>query len=176
LSLLVLPEELRPKLKDPLGRLCRGNGLECVNAMDSDLKASKKIAAVGDMTAFYLMQANIRPEVIIVDHKTKRSPLPDHVRQSLVLDNYKTVEVVNPPATLTGGLIDLIKDALSRDEHVKIVVDGEEDLATLPAILYAPLGSVVVYGQPGEGMVMVTVTHEKKEQIKNLMDKMIVEE
>jgi uncharacterized protein (UPF0218 family) len=176
LSLLVLPEKLRPKLKNPLGRLCRGNGLECINAMDSDLKASKKIAAVGDMTAFYLIKANIRPDVIIVDHKTKRAPLPHHVRQSLVQDNYKTVEVVNPPATLTSGLIDLIKDALRQDERVKIVVDGEEDLATLPAILYAPLGSVVIYGQPDEGMVTVIVTPEKKEQIKKLMDEMIVEE
>ena len=40
---------------------------------------------------------------------------------------------------------------------MKIVVEGEEDLATLPAILYAPPGSVVVYGQPDEGSVLVKV-------------------
>jgi uncharacterized protein (UPF0218 family) len=173
---LVLPEELRPELKNPLGRLCKGDGLECVKAMSTDLSAARKIAAVGDMTAFYLLESSIRPDVIIVDHKTKRAPLPDNIMHSLVRDNYKTVEVANPPATLTSALLDLIKYALCNGERVKIVVDGEEDLATLPAILFAPQGSAVVYGQPNEGMVIVTVTPEKKEQIRNLMDKMIVEE
>ncbi len=56
------------------------------------------------------------------------------------------------------------------------MVDGEEDLATLPAILYAPLGSAVVYGQPNEGSVLVMVTPEKKKQIENLMKQMIMEE
>lgn len=163
-------------MKNPLGRLCKGNGLECIKAMDYELKGAKKIAAVGDMTAFYLLEVGLQPDLIIVDHKTKRAFIPDHIRQSLTQDNYKTVEVVNPPATLTRDLIDLIRDSLKRDCHVKIVVDGEEDLATLPVILYAPLGSAVIYGQPNEGSVIVNVTPEKKEQIKSLMDKMIVEE
>ena len=59
---------------------------------------------------------------------------------------------------------------------MKIIVDGEEDLATLPAILYAPLGSAVVYGQPNEGSVLVDVTPEKKLHIEEFMKKMIVEE
>ncbi len=176
MKLLVLPEELRSELKSPLGRLCKGNGIECIKAMASELKAAKKIAAVGDMTAFYLLEADVQPDLIIVDHKTKRALIPDQIRQSLVQDNYKTVEVANPPATLTRDLIDLIRNSLSGNERVKILVDGEEDLATLPVILYAPLGSMVVYGQPNEGSVIVNVTAEKKEQIKKFMDKMIVEE
>ena len=59
---------------------------------------------------------------------------------------------------------------------MKIVVDGEEDLATLPAILYAPLGSVVIYGQPNEGSVLVNVTSEMKLKIDKFMKQMIVEE
>ena len=73
-------------------------------------------------------------------------------------------------------LIELIKDSLAGAERIKIVVNGEEDLATLPAILYAPLGSAVVYGQPNEGSVLVEVTLEKKEQIKDLMKRMVLEE
>ena len=82
----------------------------------------------------------------------------------------------NPAATLTQELVDVIKDLLAGDRRVKIVVDGEEDLATLPAILYAPLGSTVVYGQPNEGSVAVVVTPERKEYAKSIMDKMIVED
>jgi uncharacterized protein (UPF0218 family) len=175
LKLQLLPESLRSELKEPLGKLCKGSGLECVLAMDSDLRAAKKIVAVGDMTAFYLLEASIVPDLAIVDNKTKRMPAPDHVRRSLEHDSYRTIEVKNPPATLTKDLIDVIRESLSSDERIKIVVDGEEDLATLPAILYAPLGSAVVYGQPNEGSVLVIVTPEKKKHIENLMKQMIME-
>ncbi|MDM7912505.1 MAG: GTP-dependent dephospho-CoA kinase family protein [Methanotrichaceae archaeon] len=176
MKLQLLPESLRAELKAPLGTLCKGSGLECVFAMDSELRAAKKVVAVGDMTAFYLLEASIVPDLAIVDNKTKRMPAPDHVRRSLEQDNYKTIEVKNPPATLTQNLIDVIQESLSGDERIKIVVDGEEDLATLPAILYAPLGSAVVYGQPNEGSVLVVVTQEKKKHIENLMKRMITEE
>jgi len=176
LKIMLLPEELRSLLKEPLGRLCRGQGLECVKAMDKELKAASRVIAVGDMTAFYLLDASYMPDLVIVDNKTKRMPAPDHVLQSLQHDSYKTVEVKNPPATLTKELIEIMEESLKRDEHVKIVVEGEEDLATLPAILYAPLGSAVIYGQPNEGSVIVKVTPEKKKQIENLMKRMIVEE
>lgn len=167
---------MRSDLKNPLGRLCKGNGLECIRDMERELKAAKKIAAVGDMTAFYLLESGLKPDLIIVDHKTKRMQTPEHIKKSLIKDSYKTVEVVNPPATLTNDLLGAISSSLSQEEQTKIVVDGEEDLATLPVILYAPLGSVVIYGQPNEGSVIVNVTSEKKEQIKKLMNKMIVEE
>ena len=173
---LLLPEELRFELKDPLGRLCRGEGPECVRAMESELRAARRIAAVGDMTAFYLLKASIVPDLAIVDNKTKRMPIPDHVVQSLDHDSYRTVEVKNPAATLTKDLMDLIRDSLKGEVRVKIIVDGEEDLATLPAILYAPLGSVVVYGQPNEGSVLVKVTAEKKKHVEELMNRMIVED
>jgi uncharacterized protein (UPF0218 family) len=173
---LLLPKELRSALKSPLGTLCSGDGVECIRSMDSDLRSATKIAAVGDMTAFYLYKASIAPDLAIVDKKTKRMPAPEHVLRSLERDSYRTVEVKNPAATLSRELMDLIKESLSRDEHIKIVVDGEEDLATLPTILYAPLGSVVIYGQPGLGSVLVKVTPEKKRQIEELMKKMIVEE
>lgn len=159
-----------------MGDLCKGDGLECVQAMDLDLKAAVKLIAVGDMTAFYLLKASIVPDVVIVDNKTKRMPIPDHVVKSLDHDSYKTVEVKNPPATLTKELMDMIRESLQEADRIKIVVDGEEDLATLPAILYAPLGSVVVYGQPNEGSVMVKVTTEKKKHIEELMKQMIVED
>lgn len=176
MKLLLLPESLRSLLKEPLGTLCKGSGLECVRTMEPELRSAKKIAAVGDMTAFYLLEASIEPDLAIVDNKTKRLPVPEHVQKSLKHDLYRTVEVKNPPATLTKDLMDLIRESLSGDERTKIVVDGEEDLATLPAILYAPLGSAVVYGQPNEGSVLVIVTEEKKKHIENLMKQMIKEE
>ncbi len=173
---LILPDELRFLLKEPLGRLYRCNGIDCVRAMEEELKSAPKVVAVGDVTAFYLMEASLLPDLIIVDHKTKRSSTPDHVRQGLDSDGYRTVEVKNPAATITSELIDLIKRSLGQKDKTRIVVDGEEDLATLPVIQYAPLGTAVVYGQPNEGSVLVIVTPDKKAEIDNLIEKMILED
>lgn len=163
-------------LKNPLGKLYRGNGTECVEAMRDELEKAEKVVAIGDMTAFYLLKSSIIPDLAVVDNKTKRARIPDQVLQSLDHNSYKRMEVKNPPATLTKELIELIRDSLAGEERVKIVVEGEEDLATLPAILYAPTGSVVVYGQPDEGSVLVRATPEMKMYIDELMKKMIVEE
>jgi len=176
LRLLLLPDELRSSLKEPLGRLYKGNGLECITAMEKELLFAKKVVAIGDMTAFYLLKASIVPDLLVVDNKTKRMQVSDHITEMLDHESYKTIRVNNPAATISKDLIDLIQDSLNSDEHVKIVVEGEEDLATLPAILYAPMGSVVVYGQPNEGSVLVNVTPERKLYIEEFMKRMIVEE
>ena len=176
MRLLLLPDELRSSLKEPLGRLYKGNGLECITAMEKELLFAKKVVAIGDMTAFYLLKASVVPDLLVVDNKTKRMPVSDHIIKMLDHESYKTVRVKNPAATVSKDLIDLIQDSLNSDEHVKIVVEGEEDLATLPAILYAPMGSVVVYGQPNEGSVLVNVTPERKLYIEEFMKRMIVEE
>jgi len=176
LGLLLLPDELRSVLKEPLGKLCRGEGLDCVRAMEKDLKRAHKLVAVGDMTAYYLLKAGVVPDLLIVDNKTKRMPVSDQVLDELDHKSYKTMPVQNPAATLSGDLMDLIRESIQGQDKIKIIVEGEEDLATLPAILYAPLGSAVVYGQPNEGSVLVDVTAEKKLHIEELIKRMIVEE
>lgn len=161
-----------------MGRLFKGRGQECIAPMQGLLAPAPRVIAVGDVTTFCLLSYSGRkPDICIVDHKTKRKPVPDHVQQGIgELDEYERIEVANPPATLTQELVDVIRNLLAGDRRVKIVVDGEEDLATLPAILYAPLGSTVVYGQPNEGSVAVVVTPERKAYAKSIMDKMIVED
>jgi hypothetical protein len=140
------------------------------------LKSASKIVAVGDITTFCLLESSIVPDLCIVDNKTKRRPAPDHVRRGIEETKYKTIEVENPPATISFELIDIIREALAGDTRIRILVEGEDDLAALPAILHGPPGSVVVYGQPNEGSVLVVVTPEKKEEVKRIMDRMIVEE
>ena len=41
-------------------------------------------------------------------------------------------------------------------------VEGEEDLLAIPAVTKAPLGSIVYYGQPKVGVVMVAVDEEAR--------------
>ena len=55
-----------------------------------------------------------------------------------------------------------------------VIVDGEEDLLALVAISVAPDGSLVVYGQPNEGLVLVPVTSQKKKEIADILALMAV--
>ncbi len=48
-------------------------------------------------------------------------------------------------------------------------IEGEEDLLALPFFLLAELSSVVVYGQPFEGMVVVRVTKAIRTKAKRLI-------
>jgi uncharacterized protein (UPF0218 family) len=82
---------------------------------------------------------------------------------------FTEISVDNPAGVITEDLIDAVGNALKSDEHVRIFVRGEEDLAAVPAILMAPEGSAVLYGQPDEGVVLVKITSDKKEQMEDLL-------
>jgi GTP-dependent dephospho-CoA kinase len=53
-----------------------------------------------------------------------------------------------------------------------ILVNGEEDLMTIPAILISPLDSLVLYGHPEKGIVIVKVTESKKKEVLSIFNKM----
>ena len=53
---------------------------------------------------------------------------------------------------------------LYQKKRIVIKIDGEEHLSVLPMVLCAPLGFVIFYGQPHEGVVKVEITEEKKEK------------
>ncbi|ABK15101.1 MAG: GTP-dependent dephospho-CoA kinase family protein [Methanothrix sp.] len=176
MRVLVLPEELRDELKEPLGVLYRCHGVECVERMSDHLRAAERVIAVGDITTFYLLKASFIPDLMIVDHKTKRSPVEDSIKRRHLEGSYRVVNVENPAGTLTEELLDAVRESLNGCTPTEIIVDGEEDLAALPAILYAPLGSAVVYGQPSVGSVLVMVTPEKKREIEGILRRMTVKE
>jgi uncharacterized protein (UPF0218 family) len=87
-----------------------------------------------------------------------------------------TVFVNNPAGTLTEEIWDVMNEAVAQApiNRTKISIDGEEDLITLVAVLSAPEGSFVVYGQPREGMVVIKVTSEKKAVVRRFVEEMDV--
>jgi uncharacterized protein (UPF0218 family) len=69
-------------------------------------------------------------------------------------------------------LLDALVAGLDESGTTLIVVNGEEDLATLPAVLAVPDGASVVYGQPDEGMVLVTADNAAKARARQLIEGM----
>ncbi len=160
--LVTLPEGLRGELKTPFGPI----------ETDADAllaEAGRPVVAVGDVVTHHLLDAGSQPAVAVVDGRTQRGVVDREIERAVTEDVDR--EVDNPPATLTRGLVSALVDALRADDPVTILVDGEEDLAVLPAILAAPDGASVVYGQPGEGMVHVRVDDERRERVRTLLER-----
>ncbi len=140
--------------------------------LNMERKKRRKIVTVGDMVTYNAIKAGITPDVAIVDEKTLRARVSEDVIENTKQVFLKTVSAVNPAGTLTSELITAIKEALNSKHPMRIFIEGEEDLATLPAIALAPLSSVIIYGQPFEGVVAVKVTNSKKKLARAIMEKM----
>ena len=67
-----------------------------------------------------------------------------------------------------------IKDALGNENNTKIIVDGEEDLATLAVISLSKIGAKVIYGMPDRGMVVVDVNQQAKKRANDFLNRMLV--
>ena len=167
-----LPDELRGELRKPYGELYSGNSIEVTRQIVNELDNTAKIIAVGDIVTFNLLGAGVVPDISFVDDRTKRNPASDTIMKGTKHPTFKRVTVNNPAGFITDELLDEISKAMDSDTPVRVFVDGEEDLAALPAITMAPISSVIIYGLPDEGAVLVRVTKEKKKEIQSLLDKM----
>jgi uncharacterized protein (UPF0218 family) len=159
-----LPDHLRDELKEPMGPLFT-DGADLLAAAGSPL------IAVGDVVTYHLLAAGRVPDVAVVDERTERSAVDPEVRDAIGGFD-RGVTVGNPPATLTAGLLSALREAIGREGTTLIDVDGEEDLATLPALVLAPAGASVVYGQPGEGMVHATADDDATDRVRGLLARM----
>jgi uncharacterized protein (UPF0218 family) len=83
--------------------------------------------------------------------------------------NGEMVVVSNPPGRITPGLVDEARKAMKRKRRTKMLVKGEEDLAALVCVALAPSGTCLVYGLPGEGMVLVKIDRETSTRAKSLI-------
>ncbi|MCL2135554.1 MAG: DUF359 domain-containing protein [Candidatus Bathyarchaeota archaeon] len=159
--------KLREKLKEPFGILVRGSIDQTMAKMlEIKMQNPVKIISVGDMVTKNLRAYKISPDLAIIDNQCMRKKVQFDVCSANI------VEVENPRGTITIEAIKAIKGAIKNKEYTQIVVNGEEDLLTLIAVLYAPENSVVVYGQPCEGIVVVKVSPEKKTEASEVLKAM----
>ena len=159
-----LPESLREQLKAPLGILLKDTSKE--NILHHTPKGSI-IITVGDATTEKMLSFGLIPSLSIVDGFEKRQ------KRAIPSNDVTKISCDNPAGEITAQSINAIKDALKSNVPVQIVVNGEEDLLVLPVCVHAPQNTVVLYGQPNEGLVIVEITQEirnKTQQLLNLMN------
>ncbi len=162
----LLPERLRKTLARPLGRLFTVEEIASGELSDSIARASF-VVTVGDKVTETSAKMGRAPDVQIVDGRENRK-----ARKPPVVSHAVLVKVSNPPGTITEEAIGAIRTAFAGKKPARVLVDGEEDLLAIPAVLFAPLGASVYYGQPGEGVVLVRSDSRSKSRSRALMAEM----
>src|SRR3989338_66091 len=174
-----MPQNLRLKLKPPIGILIK-------NPEDKILKIGRKlreqidkikpvmITAVGDEVVYMMNKLGFKYQLAIVDFHVKRIKKHKKLADLAFGKISAHSKVPNPAGHITDELVKVIKrnlkESLMDGKLRAIEVAGEEDLASLPAILLSPLGSLVLYGQPEKGVVAVKTTLTKKEELLRLLE------
>ena len=135
---------------------------------------SEYIITVGDICTLKINRQIRTPNLSIVDHKTHRSKLSlDEMNfMNKIGDNIHHVK--NKAGTISKELWNTIKKVINIPNNTKIIVDGEEDLATLAVISLANTGTKVIYGMPDKGMVVVDVNQQEKKRANSFLKRMLV--
>lgn len=166
---LILPENVRSKLQQPLGLLIKD--LQTWVASQNFLDTSSMVA-VGDVVTKSFNALSLKPKIAVVDFHVGRKKQFLNFGELGFLGKEKIIEVDNPAGCLTPLLfkaIFRIFHPLSSKERIVLVITGEEDLLVLPFLLLCPLGFAIFYGQPGGGVVKVDVSEENKQKAYDLI-------
>jgi hypothetical protein len=166
---LKLRQSQRALLKRPIGTLIPGRGdaaWQGVLNLVSKLKP-RTIIAVGDETSRLFEGRGLGADLYIIDGAIMRKKVSDRS-----LTAHRRLALRNPAGFISSEAWETVSKGLSIGGGAMIYVDGEEDLLALVAVLEAPLGSLVFYGQPDEGLVAVPVTEAKKSEVRKIIDGM----
>jgi uncharacterized protein (UPF0218 family) len=165
---LILTEAQRALLKKPLGELIKGTPAECSRKLKEVVAKEKppRLVLIGDTVAGNAFLTGLKPDVIIIDHLEKRKKATEF--------DYTSKNVLgakNAAGTITSEAWQAVERAVHQGDSI-VNIEGEEDLLTLVAILSAPERSLVAYGQPDEGIVLVRVAADKKKEISKIIEQM----
>lgn len=160
---LVLPQSLRRVLAKSIGTLIPDGSSFLV-------PGSSFIISVGDGTTEKLLSQGIVPTLAIIDFQVQRQAFDweKTLWEKLVKDRSLSY-FTSGPGFIGRDVMNAMNCWSKQPTSTLFIIDGEEDLLVLPAILYAPLGSVVYYGQPDKGIIEVVVTLAMKKRMNDLL-------
>ncbi len=153
----ILPKDNREELKKTQGIIISGTKEEVGKEVKRLLEQKKygQIITVGDFCSAEFPFSNVK----ICDRKTKRGDFQVNFEFPL--------RCANPAGTIQKEAWETIERAIKNNQN--ILIEGEEDLLALPAIILAPVNSVVIRGIPDIGVSFIEAFPETKKSIKNLL-------
>lgn len=163
---LRLPDSLRENLKWPMGPLVHGPDVLPA------IGAASPVVTVGDFCTLDLIARGKTPDLCLVDFKTKRQEDPE-LRDAFARVRAKIIRIKNAPATITAEAWSVLSEAFKSEERVRVEVQGEEDLLALVCIALAPETAAVLYGMPGQGVVVVRADRAAKSRVLDILNRMV---
>ncbi len=135
-------------------------------APDSIIRARSEygsafLITVGDVVTMNAIKYWKKPNLAVMDLKTRRTIGIESLNSFFNI----VINISNRPATLSIDVINRVSNAMRMalgGDNVLILVDGEEDLLAIPAVLMAPRGSVVLYGLYTGYLIVIPVIDEYK--------------
>lgn len=152
---------IREKLKKLLGNLSSYPAIK---------KAKPPIIAIGDVTTAKLFALKVAPKLAVVDFFVNRKRTYQNLAELGISSPNPDYLVKNIRGQISKQLITAVKKSYSSFQNQVILVDGEEDLAFIPALLLAPIPSTVFYGQPKIGLVKIETTVLAKDKLCALLN------
>jgi len=170
---LKLPEHLREKLRENIGIMIEGSDyLSVALRTQNILRECGLVIAVGDVVCSSLIAAGEVPNICIIDGRSRRRELGVEVSERLFSI---VTHARNPPGYITEEAIKKVRESINEvlrsdlKSRVLLIVEGEEDLLALPALLSARSGDCITYGIPGRGITVIRVDDEIKDLVKNIL-------
>jgi pantetheine-phosphate adenylyltransferase len=154
-----LTDHQRQELAKPLAHL-----IDLINYTPPKPNQHRLICVVGDKSLETFIDRRWSYSLGVYDQKQQRQ-----LSSSAIIDSIKPqISVVNKPGEISIELAAALQKTLnSHSQHLK--VEGEEDLATAALALLLPLGSIIYYGQPNQGIIELEITEQSKELFRTLL-------
>jgi uncharacterized protein (UPF0218 family) len=155
--------ELREQLKHPLGRLIPDGIVRAEDLRSYFGDPQSTTVCIGDRTTDRVHELGFSPSLEIVDSVERRTrrEFPKLVDSDRVI-----LHAPNPSGTISREALSALFQALSMitesKKKARIEIDGEEDLLTLPVVAFFPDPTFALYGQPNEGLVIVSSSDASK--------------
>ena len=165
---LRVPERLKHLFRKPQGKIFVGLTKNTADNIKEYIKDRTLLISVGDTTSHFLLKHSLKPDIVVTDGKAGRKEFKREIYFRGV-----TLKAKNPPGSITKALWCEAARAVSLKKSVRIKIDGEDDLAVLPFLILAPLGSYVLYGQPGKGLVCSHVDKKKRKEAAGILRRII---
>ena len=184
---------MRKEFSNPLGKLFKGDpevsfpkAIKWMKDQFSDflkvssLEKSLLVIGVGDIVSKSIVQDNFLSPLVkylFIDGETQRG------RNRFLFPELKTLikkAFKNPAGFINEDIFEFISETINDDNQYLVVIDGEEDLLVIPAILKSN-NTFIFYGQPPitdiippipAGCVVIYNNPEVKQRVKKLFDKM----
>lgn len=160
--MVLVPERIRKLLKRPLGKVY------CNYKKIKELSNSFKIISVGDFSTLALLLAGIKPQLAVFDYKIRRIEIDQSKINVLRSKFKKTTKLKNEPGTISKRLVSIAGALIKKGGA--LLIDGEEDLTALVFIKNADSKTIVIYGQPLKGVVVVMPNKKTKKRVNRIFE------